>query len=371
VVSDFDCIVIGAGVVGLACARSLSKAGYSVVILEANYAIGMETSSRNSEVIHSGIYYKHNSLKATACVEGRKKLYDYCKKRNIPHKKIGKLIVATNDKEIIELHKIFKKGLNNGVCDLKFLTQTEVQKIEPEVVCSAAIWCPSTGIIDSHSYMLALQGEIEDNGASIAFNTPLKSGKVNGDIITVEAGGHEPINVSTKLLINCTGLNAQSVANSISGNNEPYIPKGYFAKGVYFSLTCSSPFSHLIYPAPEQGGLGIHATLDMGGRCRFGPDVEWINNIDYTIDPRRGDLFYERVRRYWPGLKEGQLVPSYAGIRPKIVGPGDPNGDFIIQGPNDHKSGPFINLFGIESPGLTSALAISDIVLSIAKNVLD
>ena len=370
-----ECVVIGAGVVGLACARALAMAGRDVIILEAGPDIGMETSSRNSEVIHSGIYYPMGSLKASACVKGRDALYAYCQTHHINHAKIGKLIVATNLPEQEELTNLLKKGQANGVTDLELIDSKDAIAKEPGLSCLGALWSPSTGIIDSHGLMLAFQGEFEDHGGMIAFNTLFERAEVTDNGIIIKAGTadimtSQPFTLKTQCLINAAGLNAQDVARNIEGFNRQLIPDRHIARGVYFSLRGNSPFSHLIYPAPEPGGLGVHATLDLAGQCRFGPDVEWIDEIDYNVDPKRGDSFYEKIRKYWPDLKDNSLIPAYAGIRPKVSGPGKPAGDFIIQGPQAHKSGAIINLFGIESPGLTASMALAKDVEVLANQIL-
>lgn len=365
-----DCVVIGAGVVGLACARAMARAGYDVIVLEAGYGIGMETSSRNSEVIHSGIYYPEGSLKASACVRGRKMLYDYCNSHHVPYSKMGKLIVATSEAEQAELSVLLQKGLVNGVDDLSLISRAEALSKEPDLNCTGALWSPSTGIIDSHTLMLSFQGELEDCGGMVVFNTPLERGEIVDDGIILHTGGAEPFSIKARTVINAAGLHAQKTAESLSGFPAAHIPARHMARGVYFSLAGKSPFSHLVYPAPEPGGLGVHATLDLAGQCRFGPDVEWVNEINYDVDPARGDIFYSRIRKYWPGLKDGALAPSYAGIRPKVAGQGQPAGDFIIQGPKAHGSGPVINLFGIESPGLTSSMALAADVSAIGQDIL-
>jgi len=355
-VDEIDILVIGAGVVGLACARELALAGHDVIVVEQVSTIGWETSSRNSEVIHSGIYYPTGSLKAKACLRGRELLYAYCDARHIPYRKLGKLIVATTANETLEIERLLHKGLENGVSDLELISAKTISEMEPHVRAEMALWSPSTGIIDSHSFMLSLQGEIEDCGGLIAFNTPVLDGEVGSDSVTLNTGGLEPMTIRARHVINCAGLHAQSVAKSIQGMDKSKIPESYLARGVYFSLAGKSPFTHLIYPAPEAGGLGVHATLDLAGQCRFGPDVEWIDGIDYTVAPERATAFYDRIRSYWPALEDGQLIPGYAGIRPKIVPAGAPAGDFIIQ----HDAPGLINLFGIESPGLTASLAIAE-----------
>lgn len=363
-----DSIVIGAGVVGLACARALAMAGKDVIVIERNYAFGMETSSRNSEVVHSGIYYPTGSLKASACVRGRDKLYAYCDEKHIGYKKLGKLIVATSEAEQGEIERLLVKGQQNGVDDLTLLTREETLAKEPYLNCTGALWSPSTGIVDSHYVMLAMQGDLEDHGGMVAFNTPVLSGDITDDGIIIETGGESPFTMKADLVINCAGLHAQDMAAKLSGFDASKIPPCYYARGVYFTLSGKSPFTHLVYPAPEPGGLGVHATLDLGGQCRFGPDVEWIDGIDYEVDPARGDIFYARIRKYWPDLKDGQLNADYAGIRPKVVAKGDPAGDFMIQGPDQHGCGPLINLFGIESPGLTSSMALAEDVLGRVKS---
>lgn len=366
---EIDCVVIGAGVVGLACARALAMSGRDVIVIEANYAIGMETSSRNSEVIHSGIYYPTNSLKASACVRGRDLLYEYCDIKDIGHNKIGKLIVATNEAELLEIQRLHEKGQANGVTDLELITQAQALALEPNISCVGALWSPSTGIVDSHHVMLAMQGDLEDNGGMIAFNTTVSAGEITQDGVLLHTVGDSEFTLKSKLVINCAGLKAQDFTKALTGFDSAHIPPQYFARGVYFSLSGASPFSHLVYPAPEPGGLGVHATLDLGGQCRFGPDVEWIDEINYDVDPRRGDIFYSRIRKYWPDLQDGQLTPDYSGIRPKIVAKGQAAGDFIIQAPKTHGCGPLINLFGIESPGLTSSLALAEDVMTVVGSM--
>ncbi len=357
-----NAIVIGAGVVGLAVARELAQCGKEVIILEANQAIGMGTSSRNSEVIHAGIYYPQNSLKARLCVEGKHLLYDFCDSHGVPYKKLGKLIVATSDSQVDALHSIREKAAQNGVDDLVWLDQDSVQKKEPNLNAKAALLSPSTGILDTHAFMLALQGDAEDHGAMLALNSPVLRGEVTQNGITLEVGGDMPMTISADLVINSAGLNAISLAREINGMDKELIPNDYYCKGNYFSLGCKAPFSHLIYPVPENAGLGVHLTLDMGGQARFGPDVQWLedgDNIDYNVDPARGEKFYDAIRRYWPDLQDGDLYADYSGVRPKIQRPGEEARDFLIQGPQDHGILGFINLFGIESPGLTSSLAIA------------
>ncbi|HTB04301.1 MAG TPA: NAD(P)/FAD-dependent oxidoreductase [Bradyrhizobium sp.] len=362
-----ECVVIGAGVIGLAVARRLAQAGREVIVLEAAEGIGTVTSSRNSEVIHAGIYYKADSLMARTCVSGKHALYRYCRDHGIPHRNCGKLIVATTAAETEKLQAIRAHAQANGVGDLKTLTGAEARALEPALNCDAALLSPSTGIIDSHAYMLALRGDAEDSGAACAFHTPLLRARVVGDGIELDAGGEAPMSLKCRLLVNAAGLNAPLLARGIDGMPIELIPPAYLAKGNYFSCSARAPFSHLIYPVPEPGGLGVHLTLDMAGQARFGPDVEWVDHIDYAVDPARAERFYPAIRRYWPTLPDGALMPSYSGIRPKIVPPAVAAQDFLIQGPADHGVDGLINLFGIESPGLTSSLAIADHVGELAE----
>jgi L-2-hydroxyglutarate oxidase LhgO len=355
-----DCAVVGAGVVGLAVARALALAGREVIVIEAAEAIGTETSSRNSEVIHAGIYYPKDSLMARTCVAGRRMLYAYCAEHGVPHRNCGKLIVATNEDEAARLVQIKGRAEANGVEGMRLLSAAEARGLEPNLQCTAALLSPATGIVDSHSYMLALQGDAEANGAMLAFHSPVTSGRVTGDGIELRVGGTEPMNLRCRLMVNSAGLHAPALARKIAGMPSERIPRAYYAKGNYFTLAGRSPFSRLIYPVPVPGGLGVHITVDLGGQAKFGPDVEWIPDIDYTVDPHRADEFYAAVRRYWPGLKDGALQPGYAGIRPKIVPPGAPAQDFTLQGPADHGVLGLINLFGIESPGLTASLALAE-----------
>ena len=357
---EVEAVVIGAGVIGLAAARALALAGHEVVVLERAYTIGFETSSRNSEVIHGGLYYPKGSLKARSCVEGRERLYLYCREHGVPHARLGKLIVATSDDEIPGVEKIEAAGRANGVDNLEWLTASEAQRMEPELNCVAALLSPSTGIIDSHALMLAYQGEAEAAGAFVAFRTPVLGGHVRGDGFELSVGGDEPTTIRCRYLINAAGLYAPNVARSIEGIPRQTIPPTYFCRGVYFTLSGKTPFRRLIYPVPVPGGLGVHITLDLAGQARFGPDVEWIETVDYAVDPRRGDKFYDAVRRYWPGLRDGALQPDYAGIRPKISGPDEPAADFVVQGPAAHGIPGLVNLYGIESPGLTSSLPLAD-----------
>jgi len=362
-----DCVVIGAGVVGLAVARALALAGREVIVVESAEGIGTETSSRNSEVIHAGIYYPKGSLMAETCVAGRRLLYAYCAEHGVPHRNCGKLIVATNAQEAELLASIKGRAEANGVEGMRLLTAAEAGALEPYLQCTAALLSPATGIIDSHSYMLALQGDAEANGAMLAFFSPIERASAVGDGIELEIGGAEPMKLRARLVVNSAGLHAPELARKIEGMPADKIPTAYYAKGNYFTLAGRSPFSRLIYPVPVPGGLGVHITVDMGGQAKFGPDVEWIPGIDYTVDPHRADKFYAAVRKYWPGLKDGALQPGYAGIRPKIVPPGAPAQDFTIQGPAEHGVAGLIHLFGIESPGLTASLALAERVVRVAE----
>jgi L-2-hydroxyglutarate oxidase LhgO len=362
-----ECVVVGAGVVGLAIARRLALAGREVVVLEAAEGIGTVTSSRNSEVIHAGIYYPAGSLMARMCVAGKHALYDYCRDHGIPHRNCGKLIVATTPQEAEKLQAIKVHAEANGVLDMEMLTGDSARKIEPALNCDAALLSPSTGIIDSHAYMLALRGDAESAGAAFAFHAPLERAKAVANGIELDVGGDAQMTLECGLLVNAAGLEAAAVARSIDGMPIGLIPPAYLAKGNYFSCSARAPFSHLIYPVPEPGGLGVHLTLDLAGQARFGPDVEWVDTIDYAVDPARAERFYPAIRRYWPDLPDGALMPSYSGIRPKIVPPAVAKQDFLIQGPRDHGVAGLINLFGIESPGLTSSLAIADHVEELAQ----
>lgn len=356
-----DCVVIGAGVVGLACARALALRGRDVIVLEQAEAIGTETSSRHSEVIHAGIYYPPGSLKARMCVAGRRMMYRYMDERGIPYSRLGKLIVATSDDQVPALERLRTTAARNGVTNLEMLSAGEARGREPELACVAALWSPSTGVADSHSYMLGLQGDAEDRGAMVAFHAPVEYGRLSDEGITLEVGGDGAMTLQARLVINSAGLHAQDLARRLEGFPEERVPPSYYCKGNYYSLSgCRAPFSSLIYPAPEQAGLGVHLTLDLAGQARFGPDVEWIERIDYDVDPGRSDGFYAAVRKYWPGLPDGALQPGYAGIRPKVQAPGEPAADYVIQGPADHGVPGLVNLFAIESPGMTSSLAIAD-----------
>ena len=359
---QIDCLVIGAGVVGLAVARRLSMAGLETIIVEKESLIGSETSARNSEVIHAGIYYPTGSLKARYCVEGKKFLYRYCEEKGVPHKNCGKLIVATDEDQNQRLSAIQQKAAENGVPDLELWPAERAMELEPSLYCTAALWSPSTGIIDSHGLMLAYQGDAEDHGAFLALNTPVENARATAEGIVIETGGEAPMEVMAKIVINSAGLHAPDFARKIQGIDQSALPKAYYCKGNYYTLPGKSPFTRPIYPMPGKDGLGVHVTVDLGGQCKFGPDTEWVGGIDYEVDARRADVFYDAVRRYWPGLEDGSLERGYAGIRPKISGPEDPAADFVIQGPATHGVNGLVNLFGIESPGLTSSAAIADAV---------
>ncbi len=355
-----ECVVIGAGVVGLAVARRLAMTGREVVVAERWDAIGTETSSRNSEIIHAGIYYPKDSLKSRLCVAGKHALYDYCASHGVSHDRCGKLIVATADDEIAELERLQRVAAGNGVDDLEWLTAAEVGTLEPNVFCVAALLSPSTGVIDSHSLMLAYQGDAEDAGAVLAFQSPIRGGRVADDGIVLDIGGAEPTTIKADIVVNSAGLSAQAIATEIAGIPAETIPAIHYAKGNYFTLGGRSPFNRPIYPVPGQASLGVHSTVDMGGQVKFGPDVEWIETIDYDVDPSRAEVFYDVIRKYYPALEDGALQPGYCGIRPKLQAPGEPAKDFVVQGRESHGIDGLVNLYGIESPGLTSSLAIAD-----------
>ena len=361
-----DCVVAGAGVVGLAVARALALAGREVIVLDAAEGIGTETSSRNSEVIHAGIYYPAGSFMARFCVTGRRSLYAYCAEKGVPHANCGKLIVATNAEEDAMLAGIKRRAELNGVEGMRVLTAAEAIALEPNLSCTNALLSPMTGIIDSHAFMLALQGDAENAGAVTVFYSPVTGGRAVRGGVEIDVAGADPMTLRCRLLVNSTGLHAPGFASRIVGMPPERIPTAYYAKGSYFTLSGRSPFTRLIYPVPVPGGLGVHLTIDLGGQARFGPDVEWIDAIDYTVDPARANSFYAAVRKYWPALKDGALQPGYAGIRPKIVPRGAQAQDFAVQGPQTHGIPGLINLFGIESPGLTAALALVDHVVEVS-----
>lgn len=356
-----DCVVVGAGVVGLAVARALALAGREVMVLEAAQGIGTGISSRNSEVIHAGIYYTPGSLKAQLCVQGKNLLYAYCEARGIGHKRCGKLLVATGGSHVAQLQGIIDRARANGVDDLVLLTRAQALALEPALECVAAIHSPGTGIIDSHAFMLALQGDIENAGGTVVLNTPVEP--VKFDDGGIELLTRDGTRLCAKTVVNAAGLHAVAWARRLEGLNPSCLAPAYFCKGNYFTLAGRSPFGRLIYPVPQAAGLGVHLTLDLGGQAKFGPDVQWVDSADdVTVDASRADAFYSEVRKYWPDLKDGALIPGYAGIRPKINAPHEAARDFMVQGPLEHRVAGLVNLFGIESPGLTSALAIGDYV---------
>jgi L-2-hydroxyglutarate oxidase LhgO len=363
---EADVAVIGAGVVGLAIARALALAGREVFILESERFVGFHTSSRNSEVIHAGLYYPTGSLKARSCVEGRHLLYAYCKERGLPHAQLGKVLVATCEEEVPALERIHKVAVANGVTDLAWLTQAEVRELEPAVRSVRGLLSPSTGIVDSHAFMSSLRADAEAAGAHLVLGTKVLSGRVRDDGMELSLGGEEPARVRFRLVVNSAGPWAQTVARSLEGLPAESIPPQRFAKGHYFSLQGKSPFRRMVYPVPAPGGLGTHVTLDLDGRAKFGPDVVWVDGVDYAFDETRADSFYASIRRYYPGLPDGSLLPGYTGIRPKLSAEGEPAADFVVQGPAQHGVPSLINLYGIESPGLTSALALAQRVLLLA-----
>ena len=362
-----ECLVIGAGVVGLAIARRLAMAGHEVIVLESAEAIGTGTSSRNSEVIHAGIYYPTDSLKARFCVSGKHALYEFCETHGVEHRRCGKFIVATSDEQMPELERLKKVAASNGVPDLEWRTPDDIKRVEPAVFCVGALWSPSTGIIDSHGLMLAYQGDAEAAGAMLAFHSPVIGGRIEDNGILISVGGEGATEIMADIVINSAGLYAQKVAASFEGLEKKFVPPSYYAKGNYYSLVGKPPFTRPIYPVPEKAGLGVHVTVDLGGQIRFGPDVEWIDQINYDVDPKRADAFYDAVRKYYPALQDGAIQPGYSGIRPKLQAPGEPAKDFVIQGPDVHGISALVNLFGIESPGLTASLAIADYVAEMAN----
>lgn len=355
-----EAVVVGAGVVGLAVARSLALQGREVVLLERAGLIGSETSSRNSEVIHAGLYYPPGSIKARLCVESKERLYRYCAERGVGHRRCEKIVVASEKEQLGALQALAERSAQNGV-EVRLLNAAEAREMEPELLCAGALLSPSTGIIDSHGLMLAYLGEMEAAGGFLALNTPLEAAAVEDGGFLLETGGESPMTLKCRYLVNSAGLYAEQTARRIQGLDPRFVPTTRFAKGNYFMLQGASPFRRLVYPMPAEGVLGIHITLDMGGRARFGPDLEWVERPDdYSLDASRAERFYEAVRSYWPGLEDGALEPGYCGIRPKLHGPGEPQPDFVIQGPATHGVAGLVNLFGIESPGLTSSLSLGD-----------
>ncbi|MEO8166430.1 MAG: NAD(P)/FAD-dependent oxidoreductase, partial [Betaproteobacteria bacterium] len=316
-----ECAVIGAGIVGLAIARELASAGREVIILEAAEAIGTHTSSRNSEVIHAGLYYPKDSLKARFCVTGKALLYDYCAEHGVPHINIGKIVVAVTQDETATLNSYVAKAAANGVTDLRWLSREELLELEPQVQCVAGFFSPSTGIVDSHALMLAYQGDAQNHGAAVVFKSPVESGSASPDGIVLNVGGEEPMTITCRHVVNSSGLFAQNVARSIAGIPASSIPPQYFAKAHYYTLWGKPPFRRLVYPVASHAHLGVHVTVDLAGQIRFGPDVSWVHGVDYSFDQSREPLFYEAIRKYYPGLQDGQLQPGYTGIRPKVSGP--------------------------------------------------
>jgi L-2-hydroxyglutarate oxidase LhgO len=366
-VEQADVVVIGAGVVGLAIARELSKAGREVLLLEQEETIGTGVSSRNSEVVHGGLYYRQNSLKAKLCVEGRRMLTSYCKERSVNIRACGKIVVADQDAQVPQLLKLKEQGERNGLDDLRLLNKVEIQALEPEVHGAVGLLSPSSGIVDSHQFMLALQGDCEAYGGTLIFRTAVASGHTENDRVIVTTSGTDAYQLSARLVVNSAGLGAQAIAHSFVGLNKSHIPPLHLAKGSYFSLSGNSPFSRLVYPMPEPGGLGVHFTLDLAGAGRFGPDVEWVNAPNYDVDIARRDAFCTSISRYWSGVTPEMLLPAYAGIRPKVERPGGSHTDFMIQGPAQHGYPRLINLYGIESPGLTASMAIAKFVAIMAQ----
>jgi L-2-hydroxyglutarate oxidase LhgO len=363
VADQVQALIVGAGVIGLAAARALARAGHEVVVIDAAEGIGTITSSRNSEVIHAGLYYPPGSLKATLCIRGKARLYDYCAERGIAHRRCGKLVVAGSDDELPALVALHDKARANGAGDVRLIDAAEARTMEPALRATRALWSPSTGIVDSHALMLALQGDAEDAGAMFAFHSPFLAARVTPKGFDAEVGGAQPMRLEARIVVNAAGLGASRVARCIEGLEPRHVPHTRACKGSYFALAGRAPFGRLIYPVPHKDGLGVHYTIDLAGQGRFGPDVQWLpegTEPDYRVDPARGDAFYEAIRRYWPALRDGALMPAYSGMRPKIAAPESPAADFAIQGPADHGVAGLVNLFGIESPGLTAALAIGE-----------
>ncbi len=366
-VERIECLVIGAGVVGLAVGRALARRGREVLVLEAERAVGTGISSRNSEVIHAGIYYRPGSAKARLCLEGRRRLYEHCETHGVPVRRCGKLLVATDEAQRPRLKAIEDAARANGVEDLQWLEASQAQRLEPALRCAAAVLSPSTGILDTHAFMLSLQAGIEAAGGVVLCRTPVTGARRLDGRLCVRAGSAgQVVEIAARVVINSAGLRAQSVARSL-GVPEALIPPLHYAKGSYFALQGRAPFQRLVYPVPEPGGLGVHLTLDLAGGARFGPDVQWVERPDDAVDPGRAMHFYREIRRYWEGLPDGALQPAYAGIRPKLCGPGAPAADFVIQGHAAHGMPGLVNLFGIESPGLTASLAIAEHVADLVQ----
>jgi L-2-hydroxyglutarate oxidase LhgO len=361
-VEQCDVVVIGAGVVGLAVARALALSGREVLLLEAAGRCGTGVSSRNSEVIHAGIYYPTGSLKARLCVAGREALYPYCAKHGVPHRRLGKLLIATSAAELPLLASHATRAAANGVDDLVELSAQQAQALEPQVRCAGALLSPSTGIVDAHALMDALQADCEAHGGIVAPGSTVTRGELEARGVRLQVGAAEPTDLAARYVINCAGLSAQALSASLWGVPAASIPPLRLAKGHYFALSGRAPFSRLVYPMPDAGGLGIHVTLDLAGAARFGPDVVWTDRIDYDFTAGRVAAFVTAIRRYYPGLDAARLRPAYVGVRPKLSGPGEAAADFCVRGPSDHAGAPYLALYGIESPGLTAALAIGDYV---------
>lgn len=368
---DFEAIVIGAGAVGLACAAALGRALGPTLVLEETAEIGSGISSRNSEVVHGGLYYPTGSLKHELCVKGRRLLYNYLERAGLPFQKCGKLVVATDARELDGIETLARQAIANGVENIRLLDRSEVAELEPDVAATGALYSPETGIFDSHAFMMALSAEIEGTGGHIALRTPFLAAEPGKRGFSVWTGGPDPAEVRTRFLVNSAGLTASAAARAIVGYPEDALPVLRFAKGCYFGLSGGTPFRHLVYPAPVDGGLGVHATFDLAGRVRFGPDVEWlapettVADLDFHVSPARAEAFYSAIRRYWPGLPDGALYPDYAGIRPKLNGPRESAADFRVDTEAVHGLAGLVSLFGIESPGLTASLAIGDMVASV------
>jgi L-2-hydroxyglutarate oxidase LhgO len=361
-------LVVGAGVVGLAVARNAASRGHDVVVAEATGGIGNGVSSRNSEVVHAGIYYPTGSLRAQHCTRGRRLLYDFCATHGVAHSKCGKLIVATDGAELAKVETLLQQGRKNGVEGLEMIGGNAARALEPELACIGALSSPESGIVDSHAFMLALWGELEDRGGSVAFETPVERLTYAAPHWQVQFGGRDAGVVAFDAVVNAAGLGAQELARRIDGYPADKVPPLVLAKGNYFGFAGRPAFSRLIYPTPVDGGLGVHVTLDLAGRMRFGPDVEWIDHESYTVDARRADSFYRRIRGYWPGLPDNSLVPDYCGIRPKLTGPGEQAADFMIAAEPAHGLPRLVNLFGIESPGLTSSLSLAEEIVDHLTN---
>jgi L-2-hydroxyglutarate oxidase LhgO len=365
-VDRIDAVVIGAGVIGIAVARALALSGREVMVLEQAAQIGAHASSRNSEVIHAGIYYPPGSLRARFCVEGKRALYDYCGERNVAHRKLGKLIVAINESQRHKLEAIEHNARSAGVSDLSWLTAAEIHELEPNIEAKLALFSPSTGIIDSHAYMLSLHGDAENAGAMFAFNSQVMSislgaGSLGSHRVVVRSEGVSETEIDASVVVNAAGLFAPTLAKAMQGYPPTHLPLADYAKGHYYALSGASPFRHLVYPLPESGGLGVHVTLDLGGQARFGPDVEWIDAIDYAFDDSRRERFVQAIRQYYPALNADRLQPAYTGIRAKLGARAERGQafDFTVLGPQTHGVQGLAQLFGIESPGLTSSLAIA------------